>query len=445
MGKSEETMENSTSTAPTPTYNLKGYIQIFVTQQISIFGSNIVQFALIWWLSSHYGRNIVLSMATIMGILPLVLISPFAGVIADRWSRKKLMVLSDFTQALATGILILLFALNVAQLIHIYFLLAIRGLVQGIQIPASYSVMSSMVPPQKISKMNSLNSVTQSLLSILSPALGAIAVGYFSIETIFWLDVISFFPAALVMLLVYIPDVEQSEELKSTKIHVFKEMHEALSCLSNSQLGRFVILFALLNVFINPMFSLLPKLISTYYNAEADMYSLILIGFQGGYLLAAGLMTKTKTKFPRIAPLMRYGVLITLMTGIFYFVPKQILWSSAIITGVIGFFIALLEIKFTSILQIVIPKNMQGRVFSSYFLLIKSILPLSLVLWGFMADITNIHIVYLISPLIASLLVGILLITTKTDKIEVILSNLEEKEPNSKDLEVHNQEQKILA
>ena len=90
------------------TTNLRGYILIWVGQLVSILGSGIVQFAIIWWLTEKTGSTFVLALATFVGLVPMVIIGPFSGVLADRWNRKKIMLTTDFLQAIATiGLMIM--------------------------------------------------------------------------------------------------------------------------------------------------------------------------------------------------------------------------------------------------------------------------------------------------------------------------------------------------
>ncbi|OLS27072.1 MAG: hypothetical protein HeimC3_05390 [Candidatus Heimdallarchaeota archaeon LC_3] len=111
--------------------DLKGYMIIWGGQSISLLGSQIVQFAIIFWLAITTESAIVLALASFVGLVPFVIISPISGVFVDRWSRKKIMIVADSLQAGATFILIVLFMSNIAKPEYVLLILGLRGIFQA--------------------------------------------------------------------------------------------------------------------------------------------------------------------------------------------------------------------------------------------------------------------------------------------------------------------------
>ena len=103
------------------------YFTLWIGTVISLLGSALVQFALIWWLTAT-GSAKVLATATTVGLLPTILLGPFAGALVDRWPRKAVLILSDGSIALFTGLLAILFWLGVAQPWHVFLILFLRSL-----------------------------------------------------------------------------------------------------------------------------------------------------------------------------------------------------------------------------------------------------------------------------------------------------------------------------
>jgi DHA3 family macrolide efflux protein-like MFS transporter len=91
------------------TKSLKSFFIIWSGQAVSLLGSNLVQFALIWWLTQKTGSATILAMASLVGMLPQVILGPFAGVLVDRWNRRLVMLAADALVAIATLILAYLF------------------------------------------------------------------------------------------------------------------------------------------------------------------------------------------------------------------------------------------------------------------------------------------------------------------------------------------------
>ncbi|HEY4718228.1 MAG TPA: MFS transporter, partial [Anaerolineales bacterium] len=112
-----------------PSVNWKvSFFTIWVGQALSLLGSSLVQFALIWYLTTETGSATVLTTATLVAMLPQVLLGPIAGTIVDRSNRKRLMIAADTGIALATLVLAALFALGWVQIWHIYVILLSRSL-----------------------------------------------------------------------------------------------------------------------------------------------------------------------------------------------------------------------------------------------------------------------------------------------------------------------------
>src|SRR5262245_66250 len=101
------------------------FFAIWTGQAFSLFGSALVQFALIWWLTQKSGSATVLALATLAGMLPMILLGPFAGALVDRWNRRLIMMVADGTIALFTLLLAYLFAMNAVQIWHVYAILAV--------------------------------------------------------------------------------------------------------------------------------------------------------------------------------------------------------------------------------------------------------------------------------------------------------------------------------
>src|SRR5215208_2667421 len=86
------------------------FFTIWSGQAFSLFGSALVQFALIWWLTQWSGSATILALATFVGMLPQIVLGPFAGALVDRWNRRVIMIVADGAIAVSTLVLVYLFA-----------------------------------------------------------------------------------------------------------------------------------------------------------------------------------------------------------------------------------------------------------------------------------------------------------------------------------------------
>ncbi len=96
--------------------SMRPFLTLWVGQVFSLLGSQLVQFALIWWLTQQTGSATVLAIASIVGIAPQVVLGPFVGPLVDRWNRRWTMIIADGAVALATAVLAILFWLGLADI-----------------------------------------------------------------------------------------------------------------------------------------------------------------------------------------------------------------------------------------------------------------------------------------------------------------------------------------
>ena len=118
---------------------------IWLGQALSLIGSSLTQFVLLWWITSTTGSASALAIAGIAGLLPQALLGPLGGVIADRWPRRTIMIVADSITALCMVVLILLFSSGSIQLWHVYTLMFVRSSMQAFQSPAASSSTANLV------------------------------------------------------------------------------------------------------------------------------------------------------------------------------------------------------------------------------------------------------------------------------------------------------------
>ena len=152
----------------------KSFFTIVLGQAVSLIGSSGVQFALIWWLAEQTSSPLIMGIAGIAAFLPMTLLSPFAGVAADRYSRKAICIASD----MSAGILALIYAillyfadLPVSSVLLVLFL---RGIGGTFQQPAMQAIIPQLVPQDQLMKANGWIQLISSGSFILGPVVGAL-------------------------------------------------------------------------------------------------------------------------------------------------------------------------------------------------------------------------------------------------------------------------------
>src|SRR5690606_38512891 len=131
--------------------NWKRNIILFLSSQtISLFGSSLVQYAIMWYITLNTKSGIMMTLYIICGFIPTFLLSPVAGVWADRYNRKWLIMLSDGMIALATLILALLFLMGYEEAWLLFVMAAIRALGSGVQTPSVEAILPQIVPSDQL-------------------------------------------------------------------------------------------------------------------------------------------------------------------------------------------------------------------------------------------------------------------------------------------------------
>ena len=142
-------------------------------QTVSLLGSSLVQYAILWYLTLETQSGVVLTLATAFGFLPQAVMSVFGGVWADRHNRKLLLIAADAVIAATTLVLAVMLWNGFDGLWLIYATLAIRSLGAGVQTPAVGALLPQIVPTDKLMRVNGINMSIQSAMTLLAPALAA--------------------------------------------------------------------------------------------------------------------------------------------------------------------------------------------------------------------------------------------------------------------------------
>lgn len=176
---------------PGPHWRLR-FWAIFIGQALSLCGSALTQFVLLWWITDTTGSGSALAIAGMAALLPQALLSPLGGVLADRYSRRLLMILADAISALCMVLLIALFLTARIELWHAWVMMGVRSAMQAFQTPTAAASTYMLVPEHFLLHAAGLNQSLQSLTVVAAAPLGALAI---SILPIGWALAIEVFTA----------------------------------------------------------------------------------------------------------------------------------------------------------------------------------------------------------------------------------------------------------
>jgi DHA3 family macrolide efflux protein-like MFS transporter len=374
--------------------SMKDFWIVFTGQAFSLLGSRLVQFSIVWWLTSTTGSASVLAFASIMALLPQVLISPFAGALIDRWDRRRVMMAVDAVNAFAVVLLALLFSWGSVLHWHIYALMFVRAVGGAFQWPAMQASTSLMVPEEKLSKIAGLNQALQGLAAIVAPPLGALLLDVLPMHSILAIDVGTAALAIIFLMFVRIPVPKNGDTGKSAKgfSRVLGDMQEGFRFLLGWK-GLLIIMGIAMtfNLLVIPAMFLTPILVTEHFVGGSREYALLeaAIGIgmvAGGLLLGAwgGFKSRVLTGFAG-AIVMGVGVgLVGLAPGNLYSMALGGMALAGVMMPIVnGSIFALLQSK--------VPPEMQGRVFTLMMSGTAAMAPLGLSVAGPLAEVIGVR------------------------------------------------------
>ena len=198
---------------------MQTFFIVWIGQVISLLGSKLTEFALGFWiLDQTYqdtGTITQFALTILCMYLPKVLISPFAGVLVDRWNRRTAMILSDLGTGIITlAILSLVWTSNLTVW-HIYIALIASSSFNAFQQPAYSAAIAQLVPPNNLSRANGMVQASFAIAKIASPAIAGLLLNYFGLETVLCIDIVTFSIAILTLVSVKFPDFKRFNRRKS--------------------------------------------------------------------------------------------------------------------------------------------------------------------------------------------------------------------------------------
>ncbi len=380
------------------------FFTIWTGQALSLVGSALVQFALVWWLTARTGSATVLAIATLVALLPQILLGPFAGALVDRWNRRLIIIVADSSIAALTGVLVLLFALNRVQVWHIYVILLLRSLGGAFHQPAMSASTSLMVPRQHLARVGGINQALQGLLGLFAPPVAALLIGILPTQGILAIDIGTALLAVIPLLFIKIPlpprqAAQAKNEAKQTSY--WQDMREGLRYLVKwPGLLGIVSLAMLLNFLLTPASSLLPILIKNGFDGGPTQLAWTETVVGVGAILA-GLILGVWGGFKRKILTVLVGCTgMGICMAIVGFTPPSLFWVLLVAVFLFGLLQSFANGTISAIMQSAVAPDVQGRVFSLVGAGATAMVPLSLLISGPLTDWLGIRTWYLYGGII---------------------------------------------
>jgi DHA3 family macrolide efflux protein-like MFS transporter len=388
------------------------YLSFWGGQVISLLGSTIVQFVIIWWIVITYLNPIYLAIAYLLGIGVQVLFMPIAGVFVDRWNRKLILGIVDALQAAGALGLIFLFSIQdqlppMTLYWGVIYLIALRGIMSSFHDPAARAIVPLMVPRKQLDRLNSLQFIFLGVINIIGPAIGAVLYELFPLNILIWIDVITFIIALIPLIIITIPKVENElSKIEMVQPSFFQEFREGISVIKSRQ-GLFALLalITLINMLEIPIIVLGPHFVYyTHYGSVQDL-AFIIAASQFG-MLFSGIIILIKNGWKRKTLVIVMALYIQIL-GYFLQVitPIGLFGFMALGAFIFGCMLPIINAMHRTIIQVVIPPELQGRVTAIATAMGGILLPFGMLASGPLADFLGTRVLFLIANVLCVMVI----------------------------------------
>ena len=363
-----------------------------VAQNISLFGSSVVAFAIIWHITLTTSSGVWMMLATLCSMVPEVVVSLFGGVLADRYNRKTLIMLADGFIATATLGLAIAFLMGFDRLELLLLVSAVRSFGAGIQSPAVGAIYPQLVPADKLVKVQGIGQTLASVLLLLSPPVAGLILGSVGIVATFFVDVVTATLAIAVTSLIRVEKVTR----KDVPASVWTDMKAGLTyTLGHPQIRRIIICFGISFFLITPAAVLSPLMVQRSFGSEVWRLTANEIVWTVGSLLGGVFVSikgEFKDKVRTVAvSLVAFGVLFAMLGFAWDFV------SYLLFMGISGFFVPAISTAQTVHIQESTEPDMMGRVFSIVQIMMASAMPIAILVFGPLADVVSVELLMIVS------------------------------------------------
>jgi DHA3 family macrolide efflux protein-like MFS transporter len=368
---------------------LKNIALFLASQTVSLFGSSLVQYAIMWYITIETQSGVMMTISIICGFVPMFILSPLAGVWADRYNRKMLIVLADALIAFTTLILAIFYLLGHGAIWMLFAASAVRAVGAGIQTPAVGAILPQIVPQDRLTRVNGINSSIQSAIMIVSPMASGALLTAMPIETIFFIDVVTA-AIAICILMVLLKIPAHAKSLRKQTTGYFSDLQQGLTYIRNHRFVRkYFSFFAVFFVFITPVAFLTPLQVTRSFGNDVWRLTAIEIAFSIGMLLSGAFIAAWGGFRNRIYSMALACVIIGICSMALGIVP--VFWGYLAVMGLAGVTMPLFNTPATVLLQEKIEEDYLGRVFGVLGMISTSVMPLSMLVFGPVADFIRIE------------------------------------------------------
>ena len=366
-------------------------VSVFLTRQIiSLFGSAIVSYSIVWYITLKTSSTMALAISIVCTYMPQIVISMFSGTWGDKFNKKNLIIIGDTITGISTLILAILFINGFDSLYLLYGACALRSVGSGIQTPLEHAFLPLICPEEKLTKINGIYATASSAINILSPAMAGVLLNVMDFGHTLFIDCITALLAIIVLLKLKYKNTISSNKDTSTlsdflegvkyfKQHIF--------------LGRLILFYLLFYFFMSAPAFLTPVLVNLKFSSSVNALAINefvwSLGTMLGGILICSFKEFNKLKFMAISALLFGGFICLLGASNIFSIYILFMLCS-------GISLPLFNTSNTVLIQENVKKEMLGRVFANLNILSTISTTIGITVFGIIGNTISVDILLIL-------------------------------------------------
>ncbi len=371
------------------------FVSFFLSRLVSRIGDGIHSLTILW-ISYQWSKSAsIVALVMISFSLPAILVSPFAGSLADRKNRVKIMVLADIIQAICTIILAFLAYYGKLNLFSLMFFSAIMSASYAYFMPASMAIIPQIVSKENLVRANSFIQMTSSFSVVIGPIIGVGLIAAIGVPMAFLGNSVSFFLSAVFLTRIKTKQIE----ITAKKLSFFDTIKDGFKTIKEYPIAsKLLDKTAVINFFFAAITIVIPIFAGKIYRMDSKGIGFMMSSYGVGMFVSSIIFGTKKFKAnPKnliVFSIVGVGLMFILFGEIHnFYVSLFSLFS-------IGFLLNVANINILALYQSKLPENVLGRVMSFISAISFSLTPLSYAVTGILIDILGVSTVLLISGLL---------------------------------------------
>ena len=363
---------------------MRAFFILWGGQLLSTLGSGLTGWGLGVLVYQRTGSTMLFVLNMVCIVLPTVVLAPLAGVAADRYDRRKVLVVADAAAGLGTLSILIALLSGKVEIWHIYLVSALSSAANTFQWPATSAATTMLVPKEQLGRVGGLSQVGDALSWLITPGVAGALYAWTGMRSILLIDLTTMSLAILSLLVIHIPRPEKKAAVEGETETFWQELTYGWRFLvQRPGLLGLLIYFAIGNFFANAALSLFTPMLLNLTTPDVLGY----VGSLGGAGMAAGALVMSAwggIARRRVQALLIADIMSALTTAAMGLRPDVILIT--VMNIGMFFFAPISNGNSQAMWQTKVPADVQGRVFSVRRMIAYSIIPLAYISAGFLSD-----------------------------------------------------------